>query len=67
MFGGGVVAGKQFINRWGLTIDAFFGIGYFPIISSQVTVNIPTYRPDEAKPQDYQLDIRPGVCVGFAF
>ncbi|MBD2752336.1 hypothetical protein [Spirosoma validum] len=64
MFGGGAVTGAQFINRWGLTIDAFLGVGYFPIIDSQVTLN--TYST-EPKPQDYQLDIRPGICIGFAF
>lgn len=67
MIGGGAVIGSQFINRWGLSIDAFMGLGYFPIISHQTTIDISTPYPPQPKPKDYQLDIRPGICIGLAF
>ncbi len=67
MFGGGVVAGAQFISRGGFVLDAFLGAGYFPLIQYDVTTEQTAYRPPETHPERYQVDVRVGLCIGLAF
>ena len=67
LFGGGAVAGYQVIFRKGPTCDFFLGGGYLPAGSFKVIYSYdPGYKPD-VNPEDYRLDIRVGVCIGFAF
>ena len=67
LFGGGAVAGYQVIFRKGPTCDFFLGGGYLPASSSKVIYSYdPGYKPDVG-PEDYRVDIRVGLCIGFAF
>lgn len=67
MFGGGVVVGLQFINRWGFTLDGFLGGGYFPVMSYRATTFNSAYSLPQPHPQDYRADVRVGLCIGLAF
>ena len=66
MFGGGAVAGAQFISRGGFVLDAFLGAGYFPLMQYEITTERSTVRPPEAQPQRYRFDLRVGLCIGLA-
>ncbi|MBC7923193.1 MAG: hypothetical protein H7Z75_19105 [Ferruginibacter sp.] len=70
LLGGGTIVGRQVIFRGGFALDAFLGGGYFPIAGGRQTYgrddgNGP-YR-EEIRPQDFQADIRVGICIGYAF
>lgn len=69
-FGGGVVMGAQFINRWGFTLDGFLGGGYNPLKSYQVTWYNLYNSPNPPRTPDsnwLRYDIRIGLCIGIAF
>ena len=66
LFGAGGVAGYQLIFRKGFTLDFFAGAGYLPLATSKVVYQYPGYLA-RVKTDDYKLDVRIGVCVGFAF
>jgi hypothetical protein len=70
MIGGGAIVGVQRIFLNVFTVEAFGGAGYFPLISGWQTygrnISTGTYT-EEIRPKSYQLDIRFGLCLGYAF
>lgn len=66
LFGGGGIAGYQIIFGKGLTLDFFAGAGYLPLSTSRIIYTQSSYK-SEVKPDDHMMEIRLGVCIGFAF